>query len=357
MYLPPECFTRPPNSWGPKVDIWALALVALRLFFGMPVQPPEPQPMSYYPQSLYRGGWGGSIQKHFETSLKPYLPGRQSPFFDTWSRMFRSGPQDRISALEASNKLREDYPSGYFFSLGKENKAKGERTPELIEPVLPKDRPSDDDSIFRFRALDVQGVQGISKPLVMLESCYFVPLTPILKARHAGKKPDMEVKTRKFQEDLGRMYWKFKLPDRELETYIRIEHALKLCEGRDGLQPLVDVLEKEKALLEKEKTPREGSEDQDSDNGWSPQLGLVEAIRNSDSIIAITEEGRMLLVRPKDGFIYSPSVQAVIDKRLLKIDELGDVSAYMSLDGVTVVPRILSHKDIVSLDAATYISF
>lgn len=58
------------------------------------------------------------------------------------------------------------------------------------------------------------------------------------------------------------------------------------------------------------------------------QLGLVESISTSDSIIAITEEGRMLLVRARDGYIHEPSIRAVAAKRLLSTDAVEDESAY-----------------------------
>ena len=340
--LAPECFMRPPVDWNLKIDVWALAIVALRNLFGWPTEPPVPESLNYSLTSPYSKGWGGSIQAHFDKGRREYLRRQPSLFLDTLNRMFNPEPEARPSALEASERLRKDYPSGYFFSLGMEDLAAGERTPELIGSVSQANSRSDDDSIFRFRELNVQDVPGFKKPLLMAEGCYLVNLAPILMAKLANKKNlDIEYETREVLKERGQMYWKCKLPGRALEPYIRIDHALALCKGSGRLQPLFNVLKEQRQPV----------------LGKETQLSLVESIRNTDSIIAITEEGRMLLVRPKDGYIYAPSVQAVIDKRLLSIDKLGDKMAYMSLDGAMVVPRILSHNDIISLGAATYISF
>ena len=354
LYSAPECFRRPYVSWGFKIDVWALAMVALRLLSDLPVAPEAPGVQDFNQNSLYADGWGGSIKAHFAQSKAEYLnkPGASDVFFRVLSSMFEPEPEARIGAMDACEELREDVPSGYFFSLGK---GKADRTPAIIEPVLPADSRSDDNSIFRFRELDVAGVEGLPKPLLMLEGCYLVNLRPILKARLSGLKIDIEVATRQVLELLKHTYWRFKRTDRAPETYIRIEDALELCKGKNRLRRLFDVLQKQQTLCDEEMA---GFEDKDFDKGpGMPQLSLVESISNSDSIIAITEEGRMLLVRPRDGYIYSPSIQAVVHKRLLSTDELGNQSAYMPLDGAMLVPGVMSHDDIISLGAATYSSF
>ena len=104
---------------------------------------------------------------------------------------------------------------------------------------------------------------------------------------------------------------------------------------------------------------RKGKKDSKSKNeepGMS-QFGLIESISTSDSIIAITEEGRMLLVRARDGYIHVPSMEAVTAKRLLSTDAVEDESSYMPLDKAISWPDILSHDDITSLGAATYSSY
>ena len=65
----------------------------------------------------------------------------------------------------------------------------------------------------------------------------------------------------------------------------------------------------------------------------------------------------MLLVRPRDGYIYGPSIRAVGDKRLLSTGELGRQSEYMPLAEAMFEPDIMSHDDIFSLGAATYSSY
>ena len=336
LYLAPECFNRPPRFWGPKIDVWALAMVALRLLFNLPARPKGAGVRDFSPQSPYAEGWGGALKAHFDRNVAKYQ-GASDHFCNTLSDMFESEPEARIGALEACENLRKKYPPGYFFLLG-------ERPPAIIEPVPVVDTGSDDASIFRFRELNVE---GLSEPLIMLEGCCLVNLRPILVARFEGTKFDIELATYaavvKYVERYNYTLWRFKRTNELPEVYISIKLAMTICQGDDRLQRLVNV------LREHDHSDNEGT--------GKRQLNLIKSIFTSHHIIAITEEGRMLLVRPRDGCIYGPSVQAVVHKRLLSMDELGNQSAYMPLDGAMLVPGVMSHDDIISLGAATYFSF
>ncbi len=349
-FLAPECFKQRPKFWDVEIDVWALAMVALSLLFGFPF--PMTASSDYGPKSPYAEGWGGALKAHFDKNAAEYRgnkPGVSDPFFQTLTRMFDFDPKARIRALEACQNLRKDYPPGYFLSLGT-----GGRTPAIIEPVLPTDTRSDDDSIFRFRELDVE---GLSKPLLMLERCYLVNLQQILEAKFKGK-VDMEIETYKVLERLEHRCWRFKRTNQLPETYIRIEGALELCKRDKSVQSLVGFLQKQKALCDDAMAGFSGREENadkrsDSEGPSTPQLALVDNISTSDKVIAITEEGRMLLVRAKDGYIHAPSIRAVMAKKLLLEDAVKDES-YMPLNGAMLLPNIMSHDDIVSLGAAPY---
>ena len=220
---------RHPTSWGFEIDVWALAMVALRLLFDFPV-PKKPKAPDYGPDSPYADGWGGSLKSHFAKNKADYLelePGVSDLFLQTLSKMFHSIPEERIYALVACENLRLGYPPGYFLSLGV-----GDLAPVIIKPVLPADTRSDDDSNFRFRELDIESldIDGISEPLVMLEGCYLVNLRYVLKAKFEDK-VDIEFATYKVLERFEHMCWRFKLTNRSPERYMKIEPALELCGG------------------------------------------------------------------------------------------------------------------------------
>ncbi len=220
-------------------------MVALRLLFGFPVGPNKPKSLAWDPKSPYADGWGGSLKTHFAKYKAGYLrlnPGVSDLFLQTLSKMFHSSPEDRISPLVACQNLRNGYKPGDFLSLGM-----GDLAPVIIKPVLPADTWSDDNSIFRFRELDIEGV---SEPLVMLEGCYVVNLRYVLKAKFEDK-VDIEFATYKILESFEHTCWRFKSTNRLPERYIKIEPALELCEGGDHLQSLVDVLREQEALRNK----------------------------------------------------------------------------------------------------------
>ena len=58
---------------------------------------------------------------------------------------------------------------------------------------------------------------------------------------------------------------------------------------------------------------------------------------------------RMLLVRPTDGYIYGLSVQAVVNKCLLPMDDLGILTAFTPVDGPLSIPGVMPHNDFFSL--------
>ena len=344
-YLAPECFKRHPKFWGPKIDVWALAMVALRLLCDLPALPKDPGARDFSPRNPYAEGWGGAIKTRF-AKYEAKSQRVSDSFCNTLSHMFDSEPEARIGALEAWQNLRKDYlrkgyPPGYFFSVG-------ERTPAIIKPVPVADTRSDDASIFRFRKLNIE---GLSEPLIILEGCYLVNLRRILIAKFKGKRVDYEFETwgavKEYVEKYGHTFWRFKRTNEFPEIYISIEIALALCQQEAHLRILVDTLREQRAL-------RDAS---DNEGPGKRQRILIESTFTSQHVIAITEEGRMLLVRPRDGYIYSPSVQAVVNKRLLSTNDLGDPLAYMPLYGATLVPGVMSHDDIFSLGAATYSSF
>ena len=168
-YLAPECFERSPKFWGVEIDVWGLAMVALQLLFKLPIPPKQPEDLDYTSKSPFAKGWGGALKDHFAKNVKEYLkknPKATDHFFRTLSRMFQPDPKARIRALEACQNLRKEHKPGFFLSLGTED-----RTPRITQPTLPTDTRSDDDSIFRFRELEVK---GISTPILMLEGCYLV---------------------------------------------------------------------------------------------------------------------------------------------------------------------------------------
>ena len=240
-WLAPECFKRSSTDWGPKVDVWALAMVALRLLAKFPKLPKETGFRDYTPRCPYAEGWGGALKTHFDS----YVTKRQGvsdPFCNTLSRMFDSEPEVRIGALEACQSLRGQYPSGYFFSMGK-------RTPAIIGPVSVANTRSDDASIFRFRELKVE---SIPESLVMLEGCYLIKLRPIVVAKLGGTNIDVEdgtykVLARYLQYEF--VFWRFKRTNELPETYISIELAMTICRGEDRLQRLVHILRELRTLV------------------------------------------------------------------------------------------------------------
>ena len=351
-YWAPECFIEPPKSWGNKIDLWALAMVALKLLFKWPL-PPASQDCG--PESPFAEGWRGALKAHYDKKEKAYLdnnPNVSACFFKILSYMFHSDPEARVSALKACEDLRKGYKPGYFLSLGA-----GDDIPVIVEPVLPAGPQSDDDSIFRFRKLDVD---GFPKPLVIWAGCYLVRMHQVMKAKY-GKKVAGEVETSEILRRFEHACWRFKVTNRFPEKYITIELALEICKGEDNTRALVAVLQKQQARREKAiatgATPKgkKGKKPAKEGPGMS-QLSLVESISTSDSIIAITEEGRMLLVRASDGYIHVPSLHAARAKRLLLPENALD-DEYVPLEEAMLWPDVMSHNDIVSLGAATYSSY
>ena len=353
MYLAPECFERPLQSWGVQIDVWALAVVALKLIFGLP---DHPKSQNCGPDSFFAGGWGGLLNQHLHENTEEYIddnPEAIHQFFDTLSDMFDLTPRTRVSALKACQSLRRGYPRDYFLSLGI-----GNGIPVIVHPVLPADAPNDDSNIFRFRELPVE---GSSKPLVMLEGCYLVNMSYVMEVSCQGTDDDIEVRTYEELKKPGSKCWRFKITNRFPERYVEIELALKICMGLDHLQPLIDVLKTQQTLRDRARTEfaaRKGKKAMKFDQVWPgmPQLSLVESISTLNSIIAITEEGRMLLVRASDGYIHVPSLHAARAKRLLLPENALD-DEYVPLEEAMLWPDVMSHNDIVSLGAATYSSY
>ena len=355
MYLAPECFEQPPESWGIQIDVWALAVVALELMFGLPG---HPKSADFKITSFFAGGWRGLLEKHLHKNAEEYLddnPEASHQFFETLSEMFNLNPKARISALNACQSLRGGYPKDHFLSLGI-----GNGIPVIAQPVLPADASDDDSSIFRFRELPVQ---GSSKPLVILEGCCLVNMSYVMEARSQGSGGDLEIQTYEELERYGGKCWRFKITNRFPERYIEIELALKICVGLSHRQHLLDVLNTQQTLRDQarfELAAGKGKKAMKFDQVWPgiPQLDLIESISDSESIIAITEEGRMILVRASDGYLHVPSLEAVLAKRLLTTkDALNDKSPYIPLEQAMCAPGLLSHNDIVSLGAATYCSY
>ena len=354
-YLAPECFIQKPELWGNKIDVWALAMVALKLLStNWPFAPPAS--LDYSHKSLCAEGWGGRLQDNFKKTRKAYLdkdPKASACFFKVLSCMFDSKPKTRIAASEACKELRKGYKSDYFLSLG----SLGD-IPVIVNPVIPKGSQSDDDSIFRFRKMDVEGFKSLN----MWAGCYLVRMNYVMKAKY-GKKAVPEVETFKVQSEFKHACWRFKRTDSLPEWYITIAVALHICKGEDKTRALAAVLREQQARqkeglvaglmpkVTKDKKPAKPKKEP-----AIAQLSLVESISPSDSIIAITEENRMLLVRAFDGYIHLKSLHAASAKRLLLPDDVLD-GEYVPLEQAMLCPGVLTHNDIVSLGAATYSSY
>ena len=278
---------------------------------------------------------------------------RVDAFFHTLSRMFDMEPETRVGALEACQALRDSCVPGYFFSFGRRN-----RTLPMIEPIPLTDIQRDDNSVFRFRQLNITTRSG---PLLMLEGCYLVNVRQLIEVISQGLS-DIEtatyslLKTKQFE----RACWRFKKTNELPERYVRIEDALSLCKNNDRLKPLALALwERKKKLDATTKSPApEATADDDSDSDWDGiyKIGLMESIPNSSHIIAITQEGCMILVRAKDGHVHLPSLQALQKNQLLAKEDVA-VERYVSVREATIFKDALSHNDILSLGAATYTSY
>ena len=339
-YLAPECFGGPADRWTPKLDIWALAVVALTLLGHCPPAPEDTTTESdlYGSRSPYAGGWDGALENRFE-ECRHESGQRNDPFFDTLSLMFVSDPDFRISASKACEKLHEEYRQGKF--LLSEN-----RTPDFHDPVPVEASRSDDESIFRFRELEARGLS-----LTMLEACCLVSLTSIMGAKCGESGADQEEATyevmNKYFGQPDCTFWHFRRTNEWPEVYIKIELAIKLCQ-EDG------ILEDFVAILGQQKAQRD---DPSNEGPGKLQLSLLESKFISSHIIAITQEGRMLLVRHTDGFLYGPSVQAVVRKCLLPMEALENKPTYQPVEGAMLIPKVMSHNDFWWLSAAVYTSF
>lgn len=185
----------------------------------------------------------------------------------------------------------------------------------------------------------------------MLEGCYLVSLSSIIEAKCENSGMDQEAATYGVMDKyLGQQnctFWRFIRTNERPETYINIELAIKICQGHGRTQRFVAVLTQQRALC---------NASIDEEPGKS-QLSLLKSGFTSRNVIAITQEGRMLLVRYTDGFLYGPSVHAVVNKRLLAKNRLGYQSAYMAVDEAMSIPGVMSHDDFLALGAATYTSF
>ena len=349
-YFAPECFKERPKSWGTEIDVWALAMVALELLYELPDEPRRPQNSveAAGPRSPYANGWGGALKAQMAAyaGSKPRVSGH---LLQTLSHMFDSDPRTRIRASVACHNLREGYEPGYFLSLGKERV-----TPTTSRHVLgvQADARGHEESIFRFRELKVE---GLSKPLLMLEGCYLINVQQLLEAKPETE-VDIEVATYEVLKELEHRCWRFKQTHRLPETYIRLEHALALCKEKRHLRRFVSVLQEQKDMCDKAMA---GFEDEDYENGGPgmPQLALIESISTPDHVIAITQEGRMVLVRATDGTINLHSIEAVRTKRLLSRDAIDDEIAYVPIEQAWRYLGTISHDDIISLGAATYSSY
>ena len=339
-YLAPECFGGPADDWTPKLDIWALAVVALTLLGHCPAAPEDTTTESdlYGSRSPYANGWDGALENRFEECRHESGQGTD-PFFTTLSCMFVSNPESRISASEACKNLHEEYRQGRFL-------LSGDRTPDFHNPVPVEDSRSDDASIFRFRELEARGLS-----LMMLQACYLVSLTSIMEAKCGELGADQEEATygvmKKYFGQPDCTFWHFRRTNAWPEVYIKIELAIKLCQ-EDG------ILEDFDAILRQQKAQRD---DPSNEGPGKLQLSLLKSSFISSHIIAITQEGRMLLVRHTDGFLYGPSVQAVWDKCLLPMKALENKPTYQPVDGAMLIPGVMSHNDFWWLSAATYTSF
>ena len=348
-YFAPECFKERPRSWGTEIDVWALAIIALELLYELPDEPRRPQNSEALdPRNPYANGWGGALQAQMAAYArsKPSVSGH---LIQTLSHMFDSDPRTRMRASVACQNLREGYEPGYFLSLGK-----ARVTPSTSRRVLgvQADARADEESIFRFRELEVE---GLSKPLLMLEGCYLINIQQLLEATPEPE-VDIEVATYEVLKELGHRCWRFKQTHRLPETYIRLEHALELCKQKRRLRQFFHVLQEQKDLCDKAMA---GFEDEDYESGGSsmPQLALIESISSPDHVIAITQEGRMVLVRATDGTMNLLCIDAIRNKRLLSKDAIDDDIAYAPIEEAWKYLGTISHDDIISLGAATYSSY
>ena len=354
MYQAPELFERSVH-WGVKIDVWALAVVALELMFGLPDQSESDDGGV---DSFLVGGWDGSLVDHLHDNAAAYVdanPEAIDQFFETLSDMFELDPEARVSALEACQSLRRGYPVAYFLSLGI-----GNAIPVIADPALPAGASDDDSSIFRFRELPVK---GRSEPLLMLEGCYLVSMTYVMEAVCQETPLDIEEQTLKELENPRYGCWRFKITNRFPERYVEIELARKICMRHLHLQPVVDVLNTQQTLRDRARTEfaaLKGKKALKSDQTWTgtPQLDLIESISSRDNIIAITEQGHMILVRASDAYLHDPSLEAIEAERLLATDDASDPDAlYIPLEEAMRYPGLVSHNDIISLGAATYTSY
>ena len=348
-YLAPEYFKGPPNSWKPKVDVWALAMVAMKFLFGIPPVEIVASSVGSQARSPYAEGSRGQHKIQVDGLLEQYKRERRDNIdpllVDILRHMFVSDPDARISASEACESLREHNKPGYFLL-----KHKG-RLPALIEPTW-----SVDDSIFWFRELDNT---SLSQPPLILVGCGLVNMGHIIEAI-TDRRHDIEETTYTLLKKYGSTCWRFKRTNALPERYFRIEDALKICEAKSHrLQPLVNALQEEKARLEEIGDSPEAEENVGDDSGDAApiisQIGLVESIPTSSHVIAITQNGRMLLVRARDGHIHSPSLAAAKGKRLLSKEEVL-VDEYEPLRRV-MYGHNLTLEDYFSLGAATYCSY